>query len=513
MKHLKRTRMKICFLSLALTVSTLSLYAQSIDWVDVHNKTVRGIDLLYSVELDAASRTFDSVRQEAPGDPRGYFFGSMVDFWRYNLTGSKQEYERFIDGSDRVIDVCEKLLDQNPRDAKSRFFLGGILGYRGMAHQTNGSIMKAVKEGKVGYEYLGDAVRLDSTLYDAKLGFGLFTYLLAKVPPSLRWIVNLLGFSGNAENGLNMLKEAAAHGVYTRSEASLYLAQFMFNERRYDDAFAYLTPLLKKYPDNALFQVLAASWNLRLDKPDEALVAAKKAAESNKKKQLRYAEEVVYSTLGGIYYSRNDFVNAAENYGLYFEKNPVPGRITNWLYYRAGVSHEMIGQRTKALEVYGRMRKSDDKDRPAEPYYYRRGQELLGKPMGEGEKLLICTGNLANRMPIDSARALYQRALVLVKGDPDLELRVLYALQQLCYDKEQYEQALDVTAQILALTPKREVWIVPHALFRQGQTLARLGRKGEARQAFDRAAEYDDYDYQTSLEGRLEQEKKRLEGQ
>jgi tetratricopeptide (TPR) repeat protein len=506
-------RMKMIMLAFALSLPLANLTAQAIDWTEVHNKTIRGIDLLYNFELDAAARTFDSVSQQAPGDPRGHFFGSMVIFWRSTLTGNKQEYERFIDVSDRVIEVCEDLLDRNPRDAKARFYLGGIMGYRGMAHQSNGSIIKAVKEGKVGYEYLEDAVRLDSTLYDAKMGFGLFKYLIAKIPKSLRWIINLVGFSGDLEGGLKLLQEAADHGLYTKGEASLYLAQFLFNEHRYDEAFAYLTPLLKDYPDNALFQVLAANWNLRMNKPDEALVAARKAADINKRKTVRYAEEVVYSTLGGIYYSKNDFSNASDNYALYLQKMSNPERTSNWIYYRAGVSCEMAGDRAKATDAYRRMRKVNDKDRASDTYYYRRGQGLLQKPMSDAEKILTRAANDQARKEYDSARRLLLEALPMTQDDPDLRLRVLYALQQLAFDQNQYDEVLTLASQIFAVTPQNDLWIIPHALLRQGQALAKMGKTDAAARAFDRAVEYDDYDFQSSLEARIEDEKMNLRQQ
>ncbi len=502
---------KSCLLLVAALLAAASTRAQTIDWLDVHNRTMRGIDLLYNMDLDSSARTFDSVRQLAPGDPRGYFFGSMVDFWRYTLGRDEREYDRFIEGTERVIDVCEELLDNNPRDVKARFYLGGILGYRGLAHQANGSILKAVKDGKVGFGYLEEAVRMDTSLYDARMGFGLFTYLVARVPRSFKWVTSMLGFSGDLEGGLRLMSEAAAHGVYTRSEASFFLSQFLFSEHRYDEAFSYLTPLLAKYPDNALFEVLAAHWYLRANKPDEALVAALKAADVNKRKKLRYAEETVYSTLGGIYFNKNDFGSARDNYTVYLEKAPNRDRIGNWLYYRLGVAQEITGDRVKAVETYGLMRKVEDKKRANDTYYYRRGQELIRRPLGEAEILLIKAGNSSDRKEFEIAQNLYAAALEKAAGDPDLQMRILYSVQQMQFEQERYEDVLAAANHIFALSPRAELWILPHALFKQGQAFARTGRQGEARTAFERAAEYEEFDFELSLKNRIEDELEKLD--
>jgi tetratricopeptide (TPR) repeat protein len=504
---------KTLVLLCAVLLSSASACAQTIDWLDVHNRTLRGIDLLYNVEFDASARTFDSVRQLAPGDPRGHFFGSMVDFWRYSLSRDEREYDRFVEGTERVIDVCEGLLDNNPRDVIARFYLGGILGYRGLAHQANGSILKAVKDGKVGFGYLEEAVRMDTSLYDARMGFGLFTYLVAKVPRSFKWVTTLLGFSGDLEGGLKLMSEAAAHGVYTRSEASFFLSQFLFSEHRYDEGFAYLTPLLEKYPDNALFEVLAANWYLRTNKPDAALAAALKAADVNKRKKLRYAEEAVYSTLGGIYFNKNDFAKARENYAVYLEKVPNRDRIGNWAYYRLGVAQEITGDRVKALDTYGLMRKVEDKKRASDTYYYRRGQDLIRKPLEDAEILLLKAGNSLDRKEFEIAQNFLTAALEKAGGDPDLQARILYSIQLMQFEQERYGDVLETESRISALRPRVEFWILPHALVKQGQAFARTGRQAEARKAFERAAEYEEFDFELSLKNRIEGELEKLDTQ
>ena len=257
---------------------------KSIDWALVHEITNRGIDRFYRLETDEALQRFDSVARMAPGDPRGYFFKSIIHFSLFQLERDQKHFHAFMRQSEYVISVCEQLLDKNENDAIAKFYLGGTYGYRGMMWQTDGSLVKAVTEGRKGYLYLEEAVAEKPDLYDAQMGFGLFRYLVAKAPRSLHWMMKLLGITPDREGGLRMLKMAAERGIYTRNEARLYLAQFLFTEHREDEAFAYLNQLCSEYPENALLLILRASWLQRTGRTDEAMIDALKAVERNSRK-------------------------------------------------------------------------------------------------------------------------------------------------------------------------------------------------------------------------------------
>ena len=101
------------FILLALSVLCISASeagrdgrAKTVDWTRVHELTIRGIDRLYSLEIDDAIQAFDSVSRMAPGDPRGPFFQSMVQFYLYSLNRDEKELSTFLDESERVIEKC-----------------------------------------------------------------------------------------------------------------------------------------------------------------------------------------------------------------------------------------------------------------------------------------------------------------------------------------------------------------------------------------------------------------------
>ncbi|HTR98270.1 MAG TPA: tetratricopeptide repeat protein, partial [Bacteroidota bacterium] len=478
--------------------------AGTIDWQEVHAMTLRGIDRLYDMKIDEASATFDSVRRAAPGDPRGYFFGSMVHFWRYTLTREEKEYRTFLDGSDEVITICENLIDRNPDDAVARFYLGGIYGYRGLAHQANNSIFKAVTDGRKGYMELKAAVALKSDLYDAQMGFGLFTYLVARVPKSLSWVLSLVGFSGDAAAGLAMVRSAAEHGVYTRTEARFFLSQFLFAEQKGDEALALLDTLTRDYPDNALFLVTMASWQSRLGNPAAALGTAEKAAAVNARNRVHVGEEFIYSTLGSIYFALNDFARARTNLERYTARVASEDYLTNWTLYRLGIAEEFCGDRQAAIATYRRMKKGSDGTN--ESYLYRTAQARLREPLTGTDALLIRAGNDLQRKDFDSARVLYGEVLGTPGLTDDVRGRALAGVQQIAIAREDYAGALRAGEELALLKPERETWILPQAYLLSGIAYAKTGNEAAARASLERALGFDDYDFQKQTEERARRE-------
>jgi len=482
--------------------------AGEVNWGEVHAMTLRGIDRLYDMKIDEASATFDSVRRMAPGDPRGYFFGSMVHFWLYTLTREEKEYRTFLDRSDEVITVCENLLDGNSDDAVARFYLGGIYGYRGLAHQGNNSMFKAVTEGRKGYMQLKEAVRLKSDLYDAQMGFGLFTYLVARVPKSLSWVLSLVGFNGDAEAGLAMVRNAAEHGTYTRTEARFFLSQFLFAEQKGNEALAILDTLIAQYPDNALFLVTSASWQTRLGNPQAALRAAEAAVAVNARNRVHVGEEFIYSTLGAVYYALNDFARARSNLALYVSRVPSEDYLTNWTLYRLAVSEELCGDRNAALTAYRRMKKVGD--RTNESYLYRVAQTRLSEPISATEATLIRAGNDLQRKAYDSAAALYGEVLRTPGIGDDIRGRALNGVQQIALGREDYPAAIRTGGELSLLKPDRDTWLLPQAFLQTGIAYAKTGNAASARSAFERVLQYDGYDYQKQLEERARKELRAL---
>lgn len=488
-----------------------SLQAQSIDWTRVHNLTTLGIDQLYSLQVDSAERTFDEVIRIAPNDPRGWFFKSMVHFYIYQLSKDETAYNRFFELSETVIDRAESIADQNPNDLNAKFYLGGIYGYRGMAYQRHGSDLSAIWDGRKGYGLLKEAATGPNLSVDAQLGFGLFSYLIAKIPRSLSWVLSIIGFSGDLEGGLAMMKGAADRGIYTRTEASFFYAQFCFFEDRYDEAEKYIRIVMDRYPTNSLFLTTYAAWQLRRDQIDSAVAFGERAIAMNEKAQVKIGDEFAHSTLASAYFIRGNYDQASEHWEQYIDRSENKDNVGNYVYFRLGICYELTGDRPKAVATWNRMKRTTDADEPWESVYWRRAQLFLSAPLSPIDISLFVASNEVQRGRRDKAIALYRAAAHLSGSDDERKAQALYGVAQTAWQCDDDHTVLAVVPEIVRLDPKRERWVIPHALLVLGRSQARLNRPDEARRTFARALQYEDYDWEMNVKGRIEREIEKIE--
>ncbi len=509
-RFVRRRGWTACLLSLLLTIAADPGRTQTPDWKLVHEITMRGINLLYDLKMEEAGAAFDSVIAMAPGDPRGRFFKSMIHFWTFTVQNDPASYAAFMSMSDTVVDLCERLIDRDGSDAVARFYLGGMHGYRGMAYQMQGSFLKAVLEGRAGYTDLEQAVEMRPDLYDAQMGFGLFRYLVAKIPAALSWGARLIGFDGDLEGGLQSLRAAAEKGVYTRSEATFFLSQFLWTEHRHEEALSLMKSLIRRFPDNTLFLVLCSSWELRQGNYQAASDRIRKAAELNRNKKVKYGEEFIHSTRGTVAYAFNDFGTARRDFDSFLAETKHADRIQNYTYYRIAVARDVTGDRAGAVDVCRKMRVEEG--HPDGSYTLRKARELERSPLTQAEVLMIMGGNASDRKAYDSAAHYFRAALALSGTSPDLRVRALYGLQQVVYEEGDDARAVDIGNQIIGLKPAAERWVIPHAYFKLAQSYRRLGNSREASHALSLAAGFEDYDFQSSLRRRVEEEMKKMKG-
>ena len=180
------------FILLFINSISFSQTGTTIDWTYVHNTTQEGINALYNLDFDKSQEKFDELMRITSGDPRGYFFSAIRHFFQFMIYNDNEDFDKFFEHSEKVIQICENLIKQNKQDYNAQFFLGGIYGYRGMAYILKQSTLKAVWDGRKGYGLIKDIIKAKPDMYDAYLGSGLFDYILSKIPKSFSWVLSVL---------------------------------------------------------------------------------------------------------------------------------------------------------------------------------------------------------------------------------------------------------------------------------------------------------------------------------
>ncbi len=248
-------------LILSITVALLSLRLDA-QWALMHSDADRlitkGSDFIYNTEFDSATTCFQQVIQRYPNYPAGYFMEAMVDWWRMQIDSRNKSYdESFLQNVDKVVQICDRMLDTNAYDISGLFFKGGILGYRGRYYASNQSWLRATNDAREALDILLKCNQLAPQNYDIMLGTGIYNYFAAALPeryPALKPIMVFLP-SGDKKIGVLQLEAAAKRARYAAVEAKVTL-QMVYGNQFEHSASDYLrlsTELYKAYPKNASF--------------------------------------------------------------------------------------------------------------------------------------------------------------------------------------------------------------------------------------------------------------------
>jgi tetratricopeptide (TPR) repeat protein len=112
--------------------------------------------------------------------------------------------------------------------------------------------------GVRGRENFLTTLALDPSLADADTGLGLYNYYvdtLSTLAKVLRFFMGIPG--GSKEEGLRQLQRAIHEGQLSPTLARFYLAYNLHNyEQRYEEALQVIGPLVDKYPENPVFQLV-----------------------------------------------------------------------------------------------------------------------------------------------------------------------------------------------------------------------------------------------------------------
>lgn len=217
----------------------------------------RGIDHVYNLEFEEARREFRDLIKQDPEHPAGHFFLAMVEWWNILIAiDDESNDERFLGMLERVIDMCDRRLDENSRDLTALFFKGGAVGFRGRLYANREDWVKAANDGRIALVIVQDAYALAPENEDILFGIGIYNYYAAVIPERYPIVKPLMIFfpAGNKERGIEQLKRAAERASYAHIEAAYFSMQLLYTyERRFDLALRYAFDLHRRYPKNPVF--------------------------------------------------------------------------------------------------------------------------------------------------------------------------------------------------------------------------------------------------------------------
>ncbi len=347
-------------LAFALLISTVT-FSQSRD-----EKILKGIDHVYKLEFDSANTIYQTLIDEDPKDPTGYFFQSMTEWWKIYLNkDDRSNDDNYLSKVDRCVKVCEERLDENENNDWATFLLGGVIGYRGFMNVMRDNWLKAIDDGKQGLNLIQKSYELNPSNKDAILGLGIYNYAVDYVVDRYPFLKAVLFFfpKGNKELGLTQLRDCADNGKYSKTEATVTLAYIHLSyEKNYMEALRYAQKLTAIYSNNPVFERFLGKCYVGLNNYNAGItlyggMLAK--ADSNKpgynnnyiRREVNYYLGVCYSRTGNLDEALKKYETAIEICRI----TDKPGEESPYYVFSilgTGVIHEQKGNKPEAVKYY-----------------------------------------------------------------------------------------------------------------------------------------------------------------
>lgn len=344
---------------LILFVSTLSAQQERLD-----SLITSGIHQIYSIEFEDAENTFVIVKKEFPEHPAGNFFDAMIVWWRILLDLRNEEYDDLlVDKLEIVIDQCDEILDENPKNVDAIFFKGGALGYRGRLSALRKDWFEAAIDGKDALPLVFLAYELDSTNTDVILGFGIYNYFAEVIPEMFPIVEPLMIFfpDGDKQKGIEQLKFVGENGKYAKYEALYFLMTSYYSfEKTNIKALKYAKILNDEFPDNPRFESYRGRINVRMNNYKNAFKIFSSIIDKYNLDYMGYTERIKREAeyYSGVYYKQNDSLAPAETHFLncdslsrILDKDEESGFLVNTILY-LGELNDLKGEREKAIKYY-----------------------------------------------------------------------------------------------------------------------------------------------------------------
>lgn len=340
--------------------------------------TVRAAyEKFYNLDYDGALQLFNDVSKAHPQEPMAWDYILMATIFRElyhqdlldttyyahdSFLSSKRDVpvspqvRSTIDGlTNRVVTMCDQRIEKNPADKNAYFARGYAKGmHAAFITLADHSFASAAHQGLQARNDSERVLKIDPLYADAKMAIGIQQFAVAALPRFLRIMVGIIGVSGSKEQGLNLLRDAGAHGVVTGVESRTALSLFLRHDARYPEALAVQRGLAEQYPHDYLFRLEVA--NLMKDGGQGmAAVHEYEAVLADGGKRGFFVDprlQMAYFGLADTQRGQNMVKEAADNYLLAAQQQ----NCSDWLRKRAqlnaGEMFDLLRNRGQAVKMY-----------------------------------------------------------------------------------------------------------------------------------------------------------------
>jgi tetratricopeptide (TPR) repeat protein len=337
----------------------------------------QGYDRFYDLDFDAALKDFNQIAAQHPQDPMAWNYILVVTIFRelyhqdlldttyyahdsflFNkrqISISKQSRDQINGLTDKVINMCDQRLNQNPQDKNALFARGYARGmHAAFITLADHSFSAAAHQGFQARNDSEAVLKIDPQYADAELAVGIQQFAIASLPRFLRLMVGMFGVGGSKQRGIALLRDAAAHGVATNVEASTALSLFLRHDGRYPEALQVERSLTEQYPHDYLFSLEVANL-LKDEGHGYEAIASYKQVLADAQKPGYFVDPRLQMAWFGLAETQRGYNQLPDAVASYIQAAEQPN-CSPWLRSRAQVNagevYDMLHQRANAEKMY-----------------------------------------------------------------------------------------------------------------------------------------------------------------
>jgi predicted Zn-dependent protease len=263
----------------------------------------KGLHYIYNTETRKAEQYIHLVEELIPQHPVAPMMRALNINWSSNpLESDTPEFRKLLGYLQLSLDRTRVHLKNDPEDQEAVFFAMAIHGWLAQFYDEEGNTFKALNSAKKAYHFMKIGFEKLDQSPEFYFSTGLYNYYRVQYPESNPIYKPFVWFfrEGDKELGLKQLDHASKEAIFTRVEASMYLAHiFLRYENQPARAVRYSGELVKAFPKNTFLLINHA----------EALLAAEEYSKAfNLIESLLVEQKDLYRMSGEIFY------------GIYLEK-------------------------------------------------------------------------------------------------------------------------------------------------------------------------------------------------
>jgi len=165
---------------------------------------------------------------------------------------NQDDADLFNEAIDKTLDLVEDNLENKPNlsdsiKAELFFYEGSAYGYRAFFQGNNGNFLAAITNGLKSVGSLNETLEIDSTIYEAYLGIGVYKYWRYSRLKFISWLPFV---PDDRDEGIAMIKLAIACDSLSRYMAMHQLVYILLDYGRYDEAIPFAEKIVEKYPSS-----------------------------------------------------------------------------------------------------------------------------------------------------------------------------------------------------------------------------------------------------------------------